>query len=160
MYGKIELMRHIFLLTTLFFLLTLPAFAVQGLKQIYQDPKTGQTVYYESDPNYDIQIRYLDYNPETKTLKLSGLFTNLGPSISPDEHVGGKVRRIQINAVWLDSRGKVLARQELLPVDYYYQQPGFIRSGNQISVIFSAKNLEINLVERCVLSVVLVESDR
>ncbi len=153
---KLILMRLIFLLFALL-ILTVPAFASQSLKQLYQDQKTGQVVYFEANPNYDIQIRYLEYNPETKTLKLSALFSNMGPSISPDEHVGGKVRRIQINAVWLDAKGKVLAKQELLPIDYYYQQPGFIRSGNQVSVIFSAKNLELKAVERCVLSVVLVD---
>lgn len=94
----------------------------------------------ENEKNFSAQYRSIEF--KGAEIVVSIMFINMSSSVSPDiRNKQGKHTRIKIETYYKNNN-TVVASKSIYPIDYYYQQEGYVRTGNSIPLYLHSGNLD------------------
>lgn len=134
-------MRHIFIFLLLLSLIC-PVAGAAGTDTVGSKLGAAHNInvfFVDEDKQFAAQYRSLDI--KNNDIIVSIMFTNMTVGSSPDiRSKTGKQTKIRIDT-YFKHNNIVVASKSVYPIDFYYQQEGYIRTGNSIPLYIHSGSL-------------------
>lgn len=100
-----------------------------------------------NDNDKKFAAQYRDTQIKGDDIVVSIMFINMSSDLSPDMRLpGNKHTKIRIDT-YFKNNNTVVASKSVYPIDFYYQQEGYVRTGNSIPLYLHSGNINKKQLE-------------